>query len=138
MIWFTTILIFLGTLTVVMLVFCFFQRERILAALKRPEEHRLETRIPTRVGLELSGPDELYEMAFTQNVSPHGARVLSKRRWSPDESVLVKLPQESCPSPARITYCQPLKEDEFATGLQFSLLVYWIGSRALHWREIDA
>src|ERR1043166_3974366 len=119
MIWFTTILIFLGTVIAIMLVFCFFQRERILAALNRPEEHRLETRIPTRVGLELSGPDELYEITFTENVSPHGARVLSKRRWSPDDSVLVKLPQEGCASRARITYCQPMGGDGFATGLQF-------------------
>jgi len=139
MIWVITIVIFLGAMITVMLVFYFFQRKRIQAALNRPEEHRLETRIPKRVGLELSGPDRLYEITFTENVSPHGARVLSKRRWSPNDSVLVKLPQEGCPSRARITYCQPLKEDEFATGLQFSVLVYdWMGSLSLHWREIDA
>ena len=141
MIWFITIVVFLGTVITAMLVFCFFQRERIRAALSRPEEHRLETRIQTRVGLELSGPDEPlnYEITFTENVSPHGARVLSKRRWSPNDGVLVKLPQEGCPSRARITYCEPLREDEFATGLQFSVLVYdWMGSRSLHWREINA
>jgi hypothetical protein len=121
MIWFITIVVFLGTVITAMLVFCFFQRERIRAALSRPEEHRLETRIQTRVGLELSGPDEPlnYEITFTENVSPHGARVLSKRRWSPNDGVLVKLP-ESPSCGARITYCQYLKEDEFATGLQFS------------------
>jgi len=131
MIWFITILIFLGTVIAVMLVFFFFQKERILAALSKPDEHRLETRIPTRVGLELSGPDEppIYEITFTENVSPHGARVLSKRRWSPNDSVLVKLPQEGRPSRARITYCQPLTGDGFATGLQFPFLVYeWMGS----------
>ena len=139
MIWLISIVIFLGTVIAVMLVFWFSQRERIRAALSGPEEHRLESRIPTRVGLELSGPDELFEITFTENVSPHGARVLSKRRWSPNDSVLVKLPQEGCPSRARITYCQPLNGDEFATGLQFSVLVYdWMGSRSLHWREIDA
>ena len=115
-----------------MLVFWFFsERERILALLRKPEHQRMEARIPTRVGLGLSGPDEplIYEIAFTENVSHHGARVVTKRRWSPNDSVLVKLPQESLPSRARITYCQPLKGDEFATGLQFSLAVYnWIGS----------
>jgi len=91
----------------------------------------MEARIPTRVGLELSGPDETltHEMTFTENVSRHGARVVTKRRWSPNDSVLVKLPQESLPSRARITYCQPLKGDEFAMGMQFSLAVYdWIRS----------
>src|SRR5882724_3375973 len=96
-----TIVIFLGAVLAVMLVFWFFsQREQILAALRKPEEHRTESRIPTRVGLKLSGPDEplIYEITFTENVSFHGARVVTKRRWSPNDSVLVKLPQERFPS----------------------------------------
>ncbi len=132
MIWLITITIFLGAVVAVMLVFWFFsQREQILAAIRKPEEQRIEARISTRVGLELSGPDEplIYEITFTENVSRHGARVVTKRRWSPNDSVIVKLPQESRPSRARITYCQPFKEDQFATGLQFSLAVYdWIRS----------
>ena len=134
MIWLITIVTFLGAVVAAMLVFLFFFREQILAALRKLEQRRMEARIPTRVGLELSGPDEplIYEITFTENVSRHGARVVTKRCWSPNDSVLVKLPQESLPSRARITYCQPLKGDEFAMGLQFSLLVYdydWIGSR---------
>ncbi len=126
MIWLVIIVIFLGTVVAVMFVFLFLsERERILAALRKPEE-RTEARIPTRVGLELSGPDKplIYETTFTENVSRHGARVVTKRRWSPNDSVLVKLPQESLPSRARITYCQPLKGDEFAMGLQFSFVDY--------------
>jgi hypothetical protein len=132
MIWLITIAIFLGVLVAVTFVDWFFsQREQILAALRKPEEQRMEARIPTRVGLKLSGPEEplVYEITFTENVSRHGARVVTKRRWSPNDSVLVKLPQECLPSRARITYCQPLKEDEFAMGLRFSSVVYnWIGS----------
>ena len=131
MIWLVIIVIFLGTVVAVMFVFFFLsERERILAALRKPEE-RTEARVPTRVGLELSGPDEplIHEITFTENVSRHGARVVTKRRWSPNDSVLVKLPQESLPSRARITYCQSLKGDKFALGLQFSLPVYsWTGS----------
>jgi len=134
MIWLITIVTFLGAVVAAMLVFLFVFREQILAALRKLEQRRMEARIPTRVGLELSGPDEplIYEINFTENVSRHGARVVTKRCWSPNDSVLVKLPQESLPSRARITYCQPLEGDEFAMGLQFSLLVYdydWIGSR---------
>src|SRR5258705_12824828 len=127
MIWLITIVIFLGVVIAVMLVFWFLsEKERILAALRKPEQQRMEARIPTRVGLELSGPDEspIYEITFTENVSRHGARVVTKRRWSPNDSVLVKLPQESLPFRARITYCQPLKGDEFAMGLQFSFVDY--------------
>ena len=134
MIWLITIVTFLGVVVAAMLVFLFVFRKQILAALRKLEQRRMEARIPTRVGLELSDPDEplIYEITFTENVSRHGARVVTKRCWSPNDSVLVKLPQESLPSRARITYCQPLKGDEFAMGLQFSLLVYdydWIGSR---------
>src|SRR5258707_9991299 len=132
MMWLITIAIFLGAAVAVMFAFWFFsQREQFLAALRKPGQQRMEVRIPTRVGLELSGPDEplIYEITFTENVSPHGARVVTKKRWRPNDSVLVKLPQECLPSRARITYCQPLKGDEFAMGLQFSSLVYnWIGS----------
>jgi len=128
MVWLITIVIFLGVLLAVMLVLWFFsQREQILAALKKREEHRMEARIPTKVGLELSDPDEplIYETTFTENVSRHGARVVTKRSWSPNDSVLVKLPQECLPSRSRITYCQPLKGDEFAMGLQFSFGVVY-------------
>jgi hypothetical protein len=132
MIWLMTIVAFLGTVVAAMLVFLFlFQREQIRAALRKPEQRRMEARIPTRVGLELSGPDgpPIYETTFTQDVSRHGARVVTKRPWRPNDSVLVKLPQERLSSRARITYCQPLKGDEFAMGLQFSLAVYsWRGS----------
>ena len=132
MIWLMTIVAFLGTVVAAMLVFlCFFQREQIRAALRKLKQHRIEVRIPTMVGLELSGLDEplIYEITITQNVSRHGARVVAKRHWRPNDSVLVKLPQECLPSHARITYCQPLKGDEFALGLQFSLPVYsWRGS----------
>jgi hypothetical protein len=132
MIWLMTIVAFLGTVFAAMLVFlCFFWREQIQAALRKLKQHRMEARIPTTVGLELSGLDEpiVYEITFTQNVSRHGARVVTKRCWRPNDNVLVKLPEECLPSRARITYCQPLKGDEFALGLQFSLPVYsWIGS----------
>ena len=132
MIWLITIVTFLGAVVAVMLVFWFLsERQQILAALRKPEQQRKEARVPTRVGLELSGPDEppIYETTFTENVSRHGARVVTKRCWSPNDSVLVKLPQESLPSRARITYCQPLEGDEFAMGLQFSSAVYdFIGS----------
>jgi Na+/melibiose symporter-like transporter len=82
-IWLITIAVFLGAVVGVMFVFCFFlQKERILAALRKSEAHRTEARIPTRVGLELSGLDEplIHEITFTENVSLHGARVVTKRR----------------------------------------------------------
>ena len=84
MIWLITIVIFLGAVVAVMLVFWFFsiKREQILAALRKPEQQRMEARIPARVQLELTGLDEPLncEITFTENVSRHGARVVTKRR----------------------------------------------------------
>ena len=98
MIWLITIATFLGVAVAVMFVFWFFsQREQILTALRNLEEQRMEARIPTRVGLELSAPVEplIYESTFTENVSYHGARVVTKRRWSPNDSVLVAIHDDS-------------------------------------------
>jgi PilZ domain len=131
MIWLITIVTFLSAVIAVMLVYSFIlQKEQILAALRKPEQQRMEARIPRRVELELSGPDEplICETTFTENVSRHGARVVTKRRWRPNDSVLVKLSPEFLPARARITYCQPSKGDEFAMGLQFFFVIYdWIG-----------
>jgi len=107
------------------------QKDQIRAALRGPEQQRKEPRTPRQVALELSGSAKplIYEITLTENVSRHGARVVTNRRWYPHDSVLVRLPEEVLPARARITYCQPLKGDMFAMGLQFSLAVYsWIGS----------
>ena len=128
MIWLITIVIFLGSVLVVLLGFWFLFR-------RKPEQQRMEARIPTRVELELSGLDAPLhcEVTFTENVSLHGARVVTKKPWSPNDGVLVRLPQEGLLSQARITYCQSLKGNEFAMGLQFSSYD-WIGARqsAMH------
>jgi PilZ domain len=127
MIWLMTIVAFLGVVAAAMLVFFFlFDKEKVLAVIRDLRQRRTEERVPTIVGLELSGPDELpvYEVTFTENVSRHGVRVVTKKRFSPNDNVLVKLPQECLPTRARITYCQQLKEDAFALGLRFSLPVY--------------
>ena len=132
MIWLLTIVTFLVAAGTAMLgFFLYSKRDQIRAALRKPEHQRIEGRVPTAVGLELAGPDEptIYEITFTENVSRHGARVVSKKRWHPNDNVLVKLPEECLPAQARITYCQPLKGGEFAMGLEFSLAVYnWVGS----------
>lgn len=119
MIWAITVLVFLGTLFAVLSVmFVWSRRAEIRTTLK---EHRGENRIPAGVHLELSKLNEpVVEKVPTENVSRHGARVLTKIRWMPNERVLVRLPQELEFSGARITYCQDLSEESFGVGLQFS------------------
>jgi hypothetical protein len=127
MVWVTVIsvAIFLGTiLLVLILAFVWSRRRDIRAALK---EHRRESRIAVDIAMELSNADEplVHETASTQNVSRHGARVLTKARWRPNNRVLVHLPQAVERSPARIAYCATLSEHDFAIGLKFLSPIKW-------------
>ena len=79
------------------------------------------------VGVELDGLDEplTHEMALTENVSDHGARVVTKKGWRPKDRVLVRLTQGVERSRAKIAYCDALPGDVFAIGLRFSSGVNW-------------
>jgi hypothetical protein len=90
--------------------------------------HRMESRTRARVEVELSSPNgpSSNEITLTENVSRHGARVVTKRRWQPSDGVIVKW-RGNRHSLARIAYCKPLKGDAFAIGLQFSsAVVSWM------------
>ena len=58
---------------------------------------RRETRIPMEVGVHITGHPALpgTETTFTENVSPHGARVLSTRRWNAGDRPRRLLPDHS-------------------------------------------
>jgi hypothetical protein len=48
-------------------------------------------------------------------------------RWRPNGGVTVKVLREDLPNRARIAYCNPLKGEAFAIGLQFSsAVVSWM------------
>ncbi|MGH9814905.1 MAG: hypothetical protein ACRD6I_02390 [Candidatus Acidiferrales bacterium] len=57
------------------------------------------------------------EVALTENVSPHGARILCKRHWQADEPVLLTSVPSDLAAHARVVYCQPLRSGEYALGL---------------------
>jgi hypothetical protein len=123
MVWAITIAVFLGIVVIALFIFFIYsQREQIRKALK---EKRTEKRIPTELEVELSRPDEpiLYEKSFTENASPHGARIVSRKHRQPHDHVLVRLPQKAKPSRARVAYCTALAGDAFAVGLHFSSAV---------------
>lgn len=82
---------------------------------------RRETRIPMEVGVHISGHAVLpgTETTFTENVSLHGARVLSARRWKINDRLTIATLPGSFRSTARVTYCQPVPGTGFAVGLEF-------------------
>jgi hypothetical protein len=81
---------------------------------------RLEKRTARVVPVELSRVDEplLKETAFTENLSPHGARVVTEREWHPGTIVLITSFKAALKSRAQIVYCEPLGMGRFAVGVE--------------------
>src|SRR5579859_795576 len=125
MLWAISVAIFLGTILLVLaLALIWSRRADFRAALK---EHRRESRMALNIAMELSIGAEPFvrETASTENVSRHGARVLTRTRWRPNDRVLVHSPRAVERSPARIAYCGTLSEHAFAIGLKFSAPIDW-------------
>ena len=121
MTWAISLGAFLGTILLALaLALLWSRRADVRAALK---EHRREIRLAADIVFELSNAVEPFvpETVSTQNVSRHGARVLTKRHWQPNDRVLVRLPAAAGRSLARIAYCAPVAEQSFAAGLKFSV-----------------
>jgi len=77
-------------------------------------------RIPQILAAELSDPDKSVpkEMTFTENMSLHGARVATVRRWLPETRVLVTFLRNGLRSEGRVVYCQRKGSGTFAIGIE--------------------
>lgn len=86
---------------------------------------RSESRIAKAVTLDICLYDDQKseERTLTENVSSHGARVLTQHAMRPGQEVVVVLPQEGIRSEAHIVYCERLAPNKFAIGLELSLRV---------------
>jgi|SRR5215467_11372435 len=82
---------------------------------------RIEKRTPRTLRVLISGGmhARVAEYASTENVSSHGIRVRTDRPWKPDTPVLIQSSQGEFWARARVVYCQKLKSQVFALGLQF-------------------
>jgi len=63
------------------------------------------------------------ERTLTENVSPHGARVLMEREWRPGQRVMVISLKEGVRAQGQIVYCEVLSENRFGVGLELSVRV---------------
>jgi len=77
-------------------------------------------RIPQTLAAELSDADKSVpkEMTFTENMSLHGARVATLRRWLPETRVLVTFLRNGLRSEGRVVYCQRKGSGTFAIGIE--------------------
>ncbi len=80
-------------------------------------EKRLATSVPVYLA-SLADPRDR-ERTVTENVSPHGARVISKRSWRSGEKVLITPLTGEFPQVGRVIYCLPKGGDRFCLGVEF-------------------
>ena len=94
---------------------------------------RIEKRLASSVPIYLASLEEprARERTNTENVSPHGARVISQRSWQAgDESLVTPLTGEF-PQVGRVIYCFPRARDRFSVGVEFP-------NRTVKWDEHSA
>jgi hypothetical protein len=73
------------------------------------------------VGVRISGHVDLpgIETTFTENVSSKGARVVTSRRWRPNDRLIVATMTGSFHSVARVAYCESIQSAGYAVGIEF-------------------
>jgi hypothetical protein len=83
---------------------------------------RKERRLPIIVVVRLThfipagGDGE--EKTFTDNISPHGARIFSKHAWQPGDGLRVT-PLNGSSAFGKVVYCQKLPDDRYGIGVNF-------------------
>jgi len=80
---------------------------------------RKEVRIPVKMFVNLHSPDNpTFEVAPTIDISCHGARVVTKKIWQPNQPLSVRSIRGNLYSHARVVYCQPYTDDSFVIGIE--------------------
>src|SRR5882757_5978542 len=84
------------------------------------DRQRIQKRTHASVALQISSAEQPFitELAFSENVSLHGVRVVTERAWKPGERVIVKSYHGSIQSRAKVIYCYRLAEARYAVGLE--------------------
>jgi hypothetical protein len=82
---------------------------------------RMDPRVRRKLRVQLDNLEQpgLSERTLTENVSSLGIRVLTRQAWQPGQTLLITSPVGDLRTPARVVYCQPVGENQFAVGLQF-------------------
>jgi hypothetical protein len=80
---------------------------------------RLEVRIPRQIFVDLHSSDnQTFEVALTIDISDHGARVVTKRNWRPNQELSVRSIRGDLYSRARVVHCQPHTDGSFVIGIE--------------------
>jgi len=93
-----------------------------MALLNSRFDGRMEKRLPIAIVVRLNQPQDrpvnTAELAYTDNLSAHGARVLTKNPWGSNQPITVRSVQGNLYSHARVAYCQSVDGSCFAIGVE--------------------
>ncbi len=93
------------------------------------DSKRIQKRTRASVALQITSAQQplITELAFTENVSLHGVRVVTERAWKPGERVILKSYHGTIQSAAKVIYCCRLAETRYAVGLELrSAVGTWV------------
>jgi PilZ domain-containing protein len=86
---------------------------------RTPLLSRKEQRVALKMFVKLSSvSNPSSEIAPTIDISCHGARVVTRRNWRPDEQLSVRSIRGDLYSRGRVVHCQPYKDNSFLVGIQ--------------------
>jgi PilZ domain len=93
---------------------------RALGYLMQATVRRLEERIPLAVRVDLCSLNVRHraQEGLTENISAHGARVVSSHPWKLNDRLNLWCLPGDFRARARVVYCKPLGRRSFAIGLQ--------------------
>ena len=84
-----------------------------------PLLHRKEIRVPLKMFVNLRSSDNpSSEIATTIDISCHGARVVTKRSWQPNQQLSIRSIRGSLKSLGRVAHCQPFTDNRFVIGIE--------------------
>jgi hypothetical protein len=84
---------------------------------------RMEKRLPIAIVVRLTHAEDQpangSELTYTDNVSAHGARVISRNPWQSGEVAQLTSLKDETTICGRVVYCQKLPDDRYCIGLNF-------------------
>jgi PilZ domain-containing protein len=93
-----------------------------MVVVRKPGE-KMEKRLPiamiVRLGHVQDDPTGGDELTYTDNVSVHGARVISRQSWHRGELARLTSLQDEITVQGKVVYCQKLPDDRYTIGLNF-------------------
>ena len=84
-----------------------------------PLLQRKEVRFPLKMFVNLSSSDNpSFEIAPTIDISCHGARVVTRMSWQPNQQLSIRSIRGTLKSRARVVHCQPYTDNRFVIGIE--------------------